>query len=116
MDLMTAFYNKTSVYRDRSDHPALDTLMTLRQSAEICMLCELVAEELSVLSAEASLEQEPGLMLEARFDNDDEEEQEYLLFAVRRGHTAQFRISTDIGEQDTGSRYRSPHVVFIDEA
>jgi hypothetical protein len=119
---MTAFYNKTSVYRNRSDHPALDTLTTLSQSAKVCMLCELVTEELSVvplsaqnLSAEASLEHEPALKLSADFEDDDEEEEEYILLAIRRGHTSRFRLSTDIGKQDTGSRYRSPRNLFIDE-
>lgn len=110
MDLLNAFYNKTSVYRDRSDHPALDSLTTLSQSAELCMLCKLVAEELSVmplsrqeLSADASPEQDPALKLQAHFEDDDEEEEEYILLAMRRGHMSQFRISTGSGKQDPGS-------------
>jgi hypothetical protein len=122
MDLMSAFYNKTSVYRDRSSHPALDSLTTLSQSAEVCTLCKLVAEELSVmplstqeLSAEASPEQDPALKLQAHFEDDDEEEEEYILLAMRRGHTSQFRLSTDSGKQDTGSQNRSPRDLFTDE-
>lgn len=125
IDLLSAFYNRTSVYRDKSRHPALATLETLAKSAEVCMLCELIAEELLVLSpsslsaqqssTESSLEQDPSIKLQAYFEDDDEEEEEYVLLAMRRGHIAQFRLSTDIGRPSYGFQYCLLTILCADE-